>query len=330
MAPNKKNETQQIEVNEIETQDTSFCIVGTSPMIQHRFSQKAWRELLLPSLKENRASLEQKLKHDPMAEYRGAFYRNRDHDSPALFHIPNGSFHGALGSAALDLPGAKRAQIERLTRISDVNIELFGIPQIFCAMVRNSDIGRTPDVRTRPIFPRWACKVTVRYVRNIVTQRTIANLMGAAGVIIGIGDWRGERGGPYGAFRLVSADDREFKEICGKMGRVPQQKAYENPAYYDDDTQDIMLWFETEVKRREMEGHLKKGDDLESSGGLRTIMERGKKDGEYLGMEDDNGGSEAARAGKGRTGNGAAVTSRKTVASARGRGRAGGTTPAAS
>jgi len=273
----KKAATSEIiEIQAIEMASLSFHVVGTSPLIMHRFSQKAWQELLLPSLRENRASLEQKLKHDPYAEFRGAFYRNSDKRAKSLFHLPNGSFHGAIASAALDMPGAKKAQIERLTKVTSVNIELFGTPKIFCSMVRNSDISRTPDVRTRPIFPQWACEVEVRYAKSSLTSKAVANLFGAAGMIIGIGDWRGQKGGPFGAFKTVSPKDREYAAIL-KQGRVLQQKAYEKPLFYDEDTEEILTWFASEVRQREMEGKLRK-DDVDDLG-VKVFRERGKQRG---------------------------------------------------
>ena len=251
MFKKKTSEPTAIVINEIETEVVKFNVVGTSPLIMHRFASKAWQELLFPSPEKNKAERAQTLKHDPLAEYRECMYRNRDAKRQTLFHLPNGMFHGAMTSAAIDMPGAKRAQMERLTRVTDVNIDLYGVPQMFMAMVRNSDMARTPDVRTRAIFPQYACSVSVRYVRGMITQRAIANLFGAAGFIVGIGDWRPQRGGPYGSYRLVADNDKEFVSITRNQGRAAQQAAYDNPTYYDDDTRDLMRWFQAELTRRE-------------------------------------------------------------------------------
>jgi hypothetical protein len=121
------------------------------------------------------------------------------------------------------------------------------------AMVRNSDMNHTPDVRTRPLFPDWACKVTVRYVRKILSERTITNLFSAAGMIVGIGDWRGQKGGPYGAFKLVDSTDADFKRIVKTMGRAAQERAMERPVCFDTDTEELLLWFNQEVTRREQD-----------------------------------------------------------------------------
>jgi hypothetical protein len=252
----KDKGTAIVEVLEITMKEVDLCFVGTSPMIQHRFRQKAWQQLLLPPKKSNQAERQQTLKHDPVAEFRGALYKNRDPKTASLFHIPNGSFAKAIAAAAVDLPGAKRAQIERLTKITDVNIDLFGVPHLFMSMVRNSDINRTPDVRTRPIFPQWAGKFTLSFVKEILTEQVVCNLAGAAGQIVGIGDWRPQKGGPYGCFRLCAHDDPEYKLIVSKQGREAQQAAFDSPIFYDEDTTELMAWFESEVASREMESKL--------------------------------------------------------------------------
>lgn len=265
----KKVVEEQVVVDEIAMGEIVFCLWGASPLIMNRFSQKARQELLFPSRQENRASLEQTLKHDPVAEFKGALYLNRDKTRPAAIHIPNGAFHGALASVAIDIPGAARTQIERLTRVVDVNIDLFGVPHLFCSMVRNSDMRRTPDVRTRPIFPEWACQVTIRYVKNILTERTIANLFGAAGKIIGVGDWRGQKGGPYGSWELVRDNDARWHRVVETQGSEAQVAALAQPIFFDEDTTELLTWFEEEVKNREMTHQLGGIKVIETHGGDR-------------------------------------------------------------
>ena len=93
------------------------------------------------------------MKHDPTGEFRQSFYRNRDPKEPTLFHFPAGGFHKALASAALYMPGAKKAEMIRVTKIKSLQINIYGVPQIFCAMARPPQ--QAPDVRTRAIFPEW-------------------------------------------------------------------------------------------------------------------------------------------------------------------------------
>ena len=246
--PAKAKTTAVETIEAIKTRRIIIKVVGTSPLIMHRFSFKARQELLFPSPKKNASERAGTLKHNVVEEYRECFYRNRNPKSAALFHLPNGTVHGALASAALDIPGATKASIERLTQVIG-NVELFGVPKLFMAMVRSSDMGRTPDVRTRPIFERWACTVEIEYKTDPLTDNQILNLLSAAGFLVGIGDWRRQKGGEYGAFRVANANDADHREIL-KEGRAAQQRAFDKPEEYDEDTSELLSWFTAEIARR--------------------------------------------------------------------------------
>lgn len=250
MAKKATIEASVVSLEPIKMRNVILFIVGTHPLIMHRFAQKAWQELLLPSAKKNAAERASTLKHEPMEEYRGCFYRNRDPKQPALFHLPNGMLQQAIAAAALDIPGVKRTESERWISVVDLNVNLFGIPQMYMSMVRNSDMNKTPDVRTRPIFPEWACKIDVCYKVAPLNDKAVINLAAGAGQIVGLGDWRPQKGGPYGKFRLCEHGDKDFTRICKEQGRKEQQRAFDTPTFYDLDTEDLMSWFTTEVARR--------------------------------------------------------------------------------
>lgn len=228
-------------------------IVGVGPgMIMHRFDQKAWRELLLPALEKNKAGLQETLKHDPIAEFRGALYRCRDQTAPTMFHVPNGMVAGAMASAATDIPGAKKAEIERLVSIAMPTVHIYGVPTFAMDMVRNSDMNHTPDVRTRPYFDRWAIpNLAIKFKVNPLTESQVFNLLSAAGEIIGLGDWRRQKGGDHGSFRLCNANDKELKEIVASGGRKAQQRAWDEPVANNEDTEELFAWFKEELERRE-------------------------------------------------------------------------------
>jgi hypothetical protein len=79
----------------------------------------------------------------------------------------------------------------------------------------------------------------------------VANLFAAAGVIIGIGDDRRQKGGAHGEFALVSNNDKAFLELVKLAGRIAQDRAIEYPICYDADTAELFSWFHTEAIRRE-------------------------------------------------------------------------------
>lgn len=239
-----------IEIVELKMGQVTFNIVGDTPMLMNRLSKKAREELLLPAPKKNSAEREITLKHDPIAEFRESVYLCRDPNGPTAIHVPDGTFAKTIAAAAIDMPGATKAEISRLASIADATINLYGRPFLHMRPVRNSGFNRTPDIRTRACFPRWACTFTVSYVSNLLREGHITNLLAAAGMIIGVGDWRPQKGGSNGRFRIVAHDDREFLDIK-KEGRKIQKEALDYPAAFDAETDELLSWFTAEVERRE-------------------------------------------------------------------------------
>lgn len=247
----KASNSSEIFIMESEVGVMDFCILGTSPIIMNRMSAKAKGELLAPKGRKNAAEKASTLKHDPYAEFRESPYVMAGDDSPTYLGLLPTAFKRAMMTAALDMPGAKKAQIGRLVSVDWGMQPVHGIPKLFMAVTRSADINRTPDIRSRVIVPKWACRLTVTFVKPMIREQSVANLLAAAGIQSGVGDWRQEKGsGSYGWFRLVGADDPEWKRIVTEGGRAAQIAAMENPEPYDDETAELLGWFDVEAKRR--------------------------------------------------------------------------------
>lgn len=229
----------------------SFCILGTTPIIHNRMSQKVLQELLFPKGKKNAAEKAISLKHNPMEEFRNSPYIIDDEKANTLISILPTAFKGTMMTAALDMPGVARTQIKKHVYVEGQYIEIYGIPQVMCAVTRSADINRTPDVRTRAVMPEWACRLTVEFTKPLLKEQSVANLLAAGGMVSGVGDWRQEKGsGNFGCFELVSEDNKDFQRIIKTMGRKAQKAALDNPEYYDNETEELLSWFDAETKRR--------------------------------------------------------------------------------
>ena len=243
------------DILKVSTGQIDFHIVGTSPLILNRMSEKAKHELLMPKGRKNAIERATTLKHVPIDEYRASAYTLKDETRDTWLALLSTSFKGALRSAALDMPGAKKAQIGRLTYIAGEFVGIYGVPKLFMSITRSADMNKTPDVRTRAIVPEWACVVTVTYVLPLIRPQAVINLLAAAGLTIGVGDWRPEKGsGSYGQFRLAEPDDADFKRIVEQGGRAAQVAGFQNPVCYDDETTELLSWFETERASRQLKG----------------------------------------------------------------------------
>lgn len=255
MAKVEKTTAQAVEVEEvlhIERKMARFFLLGTSPLIIHRVGAKAQRELLMPKGKKTAADKASSLKHQPLEEYRECLYTTKPDGNPATRLIfPGGAFHQAIAAAALDMPGMKKAQIGRLCGVKQVDVNIFGVPEIYLTVVRNSDMNRTPDIRSRPILPQWAAIVDLWSAHPLIRQSDVIKLFSAAGIYIGIGDNRQQKGaGSFGLWTIVDENDKQFAAVVKSGGRDAQDRAIAKPAPYDTQTADLLSWFEQEFKRR--------------------------------------------------------------------------------
>jgi hypothetical protein len=251
MAIKAKPESTEISVMEVQRGVIEFLILGDSPFISNAMSAHVRQELLFPSQKKNSAEKASTLKHDPFAEFRRSMYTDLSDTAETRIVMPSTSFKKSLMGAALDLPGVQKTQVGRLTYVNGSNVSIYGIPKIMLAVVRNSDINRTPDVRSRAIIEQWAAKVSITYTKPLIKESAIVNLLAAAGMTQGIGDWRIQKGsGNYGAFSLVGADNNDFQRIVKTGGREAQDAAIFSPESFDSETDELLSWYSAEVKRR--------------------------------------------------------------------------------
>ena len=176
----------------IQTEHLEIGILGKTPIILNTMSAKARQQILLPSGPKNAAEKRSSLKHDPYAEFRESGYRLREPDAPTLLAILSSSFLGAIKTAALDTPGAARAQIGRLVDVEGNRLPIWGTPRLLMSVTRSADIGKTPDIRTRCILPEWATIITISYQVPILRRASVVNLLSTAGrpAVLAIGEKR--------------------------------------------------------------------------------------------------------------------------------------------
>jgi len=244
----KKDES-TIYIEPVRTEGINLVLIGLSPLICNRMSEKVKGDLLMPRGRITAADKQSRLKHNPLAEYRNSPYV-LPQGGDTLLGFMASAIKGAMMTAALDLPGAKKAQIGRLVYVVGDYVPIYGIPKLFMSVTRSADMNRTPDVRTRAIIPQWAALVTIKYVTPLLNAFTIVNLLSAGGITAGIGDWRPEKGkGSYGQFSVANPDDPDFAMIK-QHGRIAQQAALDEPETYDEDTAKLLAWYMNELKMR--------------------------------------------------------------------------------
>jgi len=255
MAKKKTNPATEIDVLRLQQGRVTCYIRGASPLIYNALSTHAAKDLLYPE-KKTAAEKAATPKHNPPEEYRRSVYRARS--GPTVLAFPAVAFKRALASSALDLGGAKRTQIERLTWAEGERVSVYGVPMLRMDIIKQAGMTGAPDVRTRACLEEWCCKLELSFMRPAINETTVVNLLAAAGMIRGVGDFRQEKGaGNYGQFELVNEDDPDWHRIAKTGARAAQAKALENPEFWDEDTAYLVEWWQSEYIRR---GHDKSAE----------------------------------------------------------------------
>lgn len=245
------NEPTSIQITPIETRTIQVAIIGNRPIILNRLAEKARQELLMPKGRKTTAEKASSMKHDPVSEYQASPYIIPDPQAPTYIGFPAAAFKKAMMSAALRVPGVRKTEIAQLLWVEGDLVPIFGTPELFMAITRSADMNKTPDVRTRAIIEYWATAISITYVTPILNETSVINLLAAAGKLSGVGDWRVEKGaGTFGQFSLTNETDEAFSQITSGSTRASQIDQMNNPIAYNDETNELFAWFQSESKLR--------------------------------------------------------------------------------
>jgi hypothetical protein len=75
-------------------------------------------------------------------------------------------------------------------------------------------VGQAKVQRTRPIFKAWKFEAFGVLDTEIVDMSDLEAVAKIAGQLVGLGDWRPEKGGSYGRFSAVVADKGEYDPLA--------------------------------------------------------------------------------------------------------------------
>jgi hypothetical protein len=229
-------------------------LIGTTPLYYNAMSAKAMRDLLIGGGKKTAAERKD-IKHDPEREFRDSVYKIGD--GPTLLSFPSPGLKGAMATAALETKGGvTKTSVKRLIYMPQYHVTIWGKPLLKMDVVRSADMNRTPDIRTRAFLPEWASEVEIAFVSPTLAAQTIVAMLQNAGLVVGIGDFRQEKGsGNFGLFRVVSAEnmsneDQTDWDRITKQDKVIQRDALDNPEPADPTTQQLLTALRDERSRR--------------------------------------------------------------------------------
>lgn len=181
-------------------------IKGTSPLLIHRFGEQAEQG--------NTTRQIQAEKPDPREEAERCAYIAKDGSYYfSAFAIPNAM--GAVGSNHKQTGTRKtlRFVVPSAVRVTSDTITILngnGPAKSFEVDSRPVTIPATKGrvMRHRPRFNDWSATFRLTINDTLLAIKTAHQLLTEAGEQIGIGDFRPEKRGPFGCFRVTA-----FKEI---------------------------------------------------------------------------------------------------------------------
>ena len=183
---------------------SQFKVKGLSPLISHKWSEKAKKEMLDKQMKKKLSTRQAK---NPQAEFESSLYLLSNGKHPkGPYGFPAVAFKAAAVRAAKQLDGIHMTDARGLFYIEPDDGDLVQIhspqpPEMREDMVRLN--GKSADIRYRGSFVNWSVTLNVRYNADVVSQEQLLNLFELAGFSCGVGEWRMEKGGTFGTFTLL-------------------------------------------------------------------------------------------------------------------------------
>jgi hypothetical protein len=188
----------RIEVPRINIQEMELILIGDSPLICHRWSEKAKQQMLDKQMKR---ATEGKAAKDPQKDYEDSLYHHPD----GGYGFPCIAFKNAGVSACRFTDGLKMTEARGAFHVMGEMVQIEGTPSMREDTVKIA-MG-TADIRYRAEFKTWRVRLRIRYNVAVFSASQICNLFNLAGFGVGIGEWRPERDGSYGCFHVAEQEE---------------------------------------------------------------------------------------------------------------------------
>jgi hypothetical protein len=192
----------QIEIPALDVGIIKVRVVGTTPLIVHNWSAKAKKEMLDKQTKVAKSKKEAK---DPEADFKASLYMLPG----GGYGFPSIGLKSAIVDACAFVANIPKTQARGVLHIAKEFITIKGSPTMREDMVKVGKFPGVADLRYRAEFKEWESEVEISFLRNVVSADQIINLIRYAGFTIGIGEWRPEKNGTFGTFRVESTNRKE-------------------------------------------------------------------------------------------------------------------------
>lgn len=247
MAAKQKEKTGNVNLAALLSTKTKFSrfkvwLVGDTPIITHAWSEKAKREMLQKQVKATKAGKEPR---DPQADFVSSLYEMGD----GVYGFPATGVKNCIMSAAHKDKGIARTGVMAAlwldadmvrTRpalagaICDMPlIRIWGSdPEMREDMVKiGAGLNKTANLAYRAQFTVWAMCITGKFNPAVLNEEALAFLIQESGFASGLGEWRNERKGMFGAFHMADIEEEKaWDAYASGKGPLPMPASYQMAA----------------------------------------------------------------------------------------------------
>lgn len=211
-AKKAKPEISEVVIPAIDVREATIKLVGDSPLIMHKWSEKAKKEMLDKQMKVAKSKGHDA--KDPVADFCDSLYwlsgePSEKTESGIAAAVAGGARFGfptvAFKAAAVNAGYRSGVTPNKVSAYAAFHLdgelaEIFGVPEMREDMVR---VGMgTADIRYRGEFKEWYTILNVRYNAGAISLPQLVNLFNLGGFACGVGEWRVEKGGSFGMFHV--------------------------------------------------------------------------------------------------------------------------------
>lgn len=216
----------------------NFWLVGDTPLIVHAWSEKAKREMLAKQVKATRGGREAR---DPESDFKSSLYEMSD----GVYGFPVTGIKNCLLAAAHKDKGIARSAVmaslfleadmvrvrpAMAGAVCDMPLVRIwsGKPEMREDMVKiGSGLNKVASLAYRGQFTHWAFKIKARFNPEVLTADALAFIIQESGMACGLGEWRNERKGVFGAFHLAdAAEEAQWEAYAKGKGQLPVGQNY--------------------------------------------------------------------------------------------------------
>lgn len=197
----------QFVINRPNIQKMMVEIIGQTPLIMHKFSEKARKQMLDKQMKKAPKKAETR---NPKKEFEDSVYRNKK----GKVAFPANAVKQAIVSAARSVDGLPMTMLRASVFVRGDMEDLIEVKYKELRMREDTvKIGQgTTDLRFRGEVLGWTMDLPIEFNADVVSAEQVLNLIQIAGFSNGLGEWRPERNGNYGTFTLAEGKHGETEK----------------------------------------------------------------------------------------------------------------------